>query len=337
MRPERIVVRLHVGGEPRHLDVDQQPDIGLRDRVCRREAGKAWTVMRDIARRVRLEHGDTGELREFLDHLRRAGVASGVAGDQDRIFRRDEPLGERRHHLRIGAAGGRGAEPVGRIAADLVHAPVLSQRLALHHQINRPARLALHDRMRPLQRLFDDNAGRKRPLPLQIGPHQARLIERLLHPMHVGIARADQFAVRGKRRLAGHQQDRQATAEQVVHRVRGIGGADVDVNDHALTAPGDQSVASRHVRSGVLVRTADDLRHRLAKLAMARHLLDDRRVIGAEITEQIIYADLGEAFEQVMGRGICGNIVFVRDRRIHLDRPFGSRSGHFSIASSRAC
>ena len=69
----------------------------------------------------------------------------------------------------------------------------------------------------------------------------------------------------------------------------------------------------------------------------AHYLLEGLSVIGAEITEQIIYADLAEAFEQVMGRGILGNIVFVRNRRIHLDRPFGSWSGHFSIASSRAC
>src|SRR5271156_2223792 len=89
------------------------------------------------------------------------------------------------------------------------------------------------------------------------------------------------------------------------------------------------------MRGGVLVRTADNLRHGLTKLAMARHLLDDRRVIGAEVAEQIIYADLGEAFEQVMGRRIFGNTVFVRNRRIHLDRPFGSRSGHYSIASNR--
>ena len=100
-------------------------------------------------------------------------------------------------------------------------------------------------------------------------------------------------------------------------RVGGIGGADVDMNDHALAAPGDQRIARRHVRGGILVRAAHDFRHRLAKLAAARHLLDDRRVIGAEITKQIIDADLFEAFEQVISGENIGNIVFARNRRIH--------------------
>ena len=78
----------------------------------------------------------------------------------------------------------------------------------------------------------------------------------------------------------------------IVHAVCGIGGADVDMHQHALAAPGDQRIAGGHVRGGVLVRTAHHVRHHLAALAAMRHLLDDRRVIGAEITEQIFDADL---------------------------------------------
>ena len=175
---------------------------------------------------------------------------------------------------------------------NLVDVPVLGQGLALHHQIDRAARLALHDRMRAPQRFLDDDAGGQRPLPLGVRAHQTALIERLLHEMHMRVARADQFAVGRVRRLAGHQQHRQAAAIHVVHAVCGIGGTDVDVHQHTLTAPGDQRVAGGHVRRGILVRTAHDFRHFLAALAAMRHLLDDRRVIGAEITKQIFDADL---------------------------------------------
>ena len=244
-------------------------------------------------------------------------VGAAIAGDQDRILRVEQTFGERRDERRIGAAAGKRAEAVGGIAVNLVDVPMLGQRLALHHQIDRAARLALHDRMRAPQHLLDDDAGRKRPFPLGVGAHQAALIERLLHEMHVGVARADQFAVGGVRRFAGHQQHRQSAAIGIVHAVGGVGGADIDVHQNALTAPGHQRIACGHVCGGVLVRTAHHFRHHLAALAAMRHLLDDRRVIGAEITEQILDADLVQAFEKIIGRGEIGNVGVAPDRCIH--------------------
>ena len=304
---------LHVARKPRHVDVDEQSHIGLGHRLVRRKADKARAVVRDIVGHVGFVDGDAGELRQRVDRIGGVRMASGIAGDQDRIFRRQQFLGERRDELRIGAAARRRGKLVGGIAPDLVGVPMLRQRLALHHQINRAARLALHDRIRPPQRLLDDDARRQRPFPFQIGPHQARLIERLLHEMHVSVARADQFVVDRIRRLARHQQHRQTAAEQIVHGVRGIGGTDIDMNQHALAAPGDQRIAGRHMRGGVLVRAAHHARHRLAAFAAMRHLVDDRRVIGAEIAKQVIDADLAEAFEEIIGRGEIGNIAFARD------------------------
>ena len=191
---------------------------------------------------------------------------------------------------------------------NLIDTPVLRQRLALHHQIDRTARLALHDGRSALQRLLDDNAGRQRPLPFHIGAHQACLIERLLHEMNMGIARADQFAVACIGRLAGHQQHRQAAAKQVVHGRCRVGGPDIDMHQYALAASGDDRVARGHVRSSVLVRAAHDVRHRLAAPATMRHLLDDRHVIGAEIAEQILDADLVQAFNQIVGGRELGNV-----------------------------
>ena len=110
--------------------------------------------------------------------------------------------------------------------------------------------------------------------------------------MHVGVARADQLVAGRVRRLAGHQQHRQPAAEDIVHGGGGVGGADVDMHQHALAAPGHEGVARRHMGGGVLVRTGDDGRQRIAALSPVRDLLDDRRVIGAEIAEQVLDAEL---------------------------------------------
>ncbi len=99
--------------------------------------------------------------------------------------------------------------------------------------------------------------------------------------------------------------------------VGGVGGADIDMHHDALTAPGHQREARRHVCRGVFVRTAHHLRHGFAEFAPMRHLLDDWRVIGAEITEQIIDADFFEALEQIIGGGKIADVGLPGNRRIH--------------------
>ena len=315
MRPERFFTGLHVARKPRHVDVDQDTDVGVRHCLVGGKADEAWAVVGDVVGHVGFVDGNAGELRQRVDRLGGMIVAPGIAGDQDRIFRRHELVGERGNELRIGAAAARRGKLILGIAVDLVGRPALGQRLALHHQIDRAAGLALHDRMGAPQRFLDDNARGQGPFPFQIGPHQARLVERLLDEMHVGVARADQLVVDRIGRLAGHQQHRQAAAIEVMHGVGGVGGADIDMDQHALAAAGDQGIARGHVSGGVLVRTAHYARHRFAALFAMRHLVDDRGVIGAEIAEQIIDADFREALEEIIGRGVIGNVGAARGGR----------------------
>jgi hypothetical protein len=72
---------------------------------------------------------------------------------------------------------------------------------------------------------------------------------------------------------------------------------------------------------GVLVRTAHDFRQRLAAFAAMRELLDDRGVIGAEIAEQILDADLVQPFEQIISAGEIADIGIAPCRRIHGSPP----------------
>ena len=107
MRPERLFVRLHDRRKPGHVDIDQKADIGLRDRLFRREADKAWARMRDIVGLIGFVDGDAGELRQRVDRFRAMHIAPGIAGDQDRIVGLEKPLGEFGNKLWIGA-GARG-------------------------------------------------------------------------------------------------------------------------------------------------------------------------------------------------------------------------------------
>ena len=86
-----------------------------------------------------------------------------------------------------------------------------------------------------------------------------------------------------------------------MHGVGGIGGADVDMHQHALAAPGDKRIAPGHVRRRILMRAVQNARHRLASLLAMRHFLDDRGVIGTEIAEQIFDPKLGQAFQEIIG------------------------------------
>ena len=98
-----------------------------------------------------------------------------------------------------------------------------------------------------------------------------------------------------------------------MHGIGGVGGADIDVDQHALAAAGHQRVSRRHMACGILMRTAHDLWHRFAALAAVRHFLDDRRVIGAEITKQIFDADLFEALEQIIRGREGADVASARD------------------------
>jgi hypothetical protein len=48
-----------------------------------------------------------------------------------------------------------------------------------------------------------------------------------------------------------------------------------------------------------------------------RHLFDDRRVVGAEIAEQILDAEFGEAFEEIIGGGELGSVGLAGGGCVH--------------------
>ena len=195
--------------------------------------------------------------------------------------------------------------------------PGLGQRFARQHEIHRALGVAVRHGVGAPQHLLGDDAGGQRPLPLHVVAHDRALVERLLDEMHVGVARAGQLPAHGVGRSSRHQQQRDAAAADVVRRHRRVRSPHVHVHHHGLPAPRHHRVAGCHVHRGVLVRAQHRRRQRAPLLAPARHLLDQRRVVGAQVAEQVLDADLVQAFEKEMRGSVETDLRCL----IHLSTP----------------
>ena len=202
-----------------------------------------------------------------------------------------------------------GAKALGVKALDAGWWPFLGQGLARQTHVHRAARLAVHHAVGAAQRLFHHHAAGQAVLPLDVGPHQAGHVKRVLHKMHVVVARAGQFPAQGVRRFARHQQHRLAAAKHVVQAHRRIGRARVHMHQHRLAAPGDGRVASGHVDGHVLVRTQRHARMRPALRLPLGHRLNDGCVVGAEIAKKVLDAQLDQALQQVVGGTVGGAVA----------------------------
>ena len=115
--------------------------------------------------------------------------------------------------FRIGSACLKRSVTVARKRTDGLLVPRLRQDLAGQHQIDRAGRLALHDGVGAPQDFLADDARWQRVFPLDVRPHEAALIERLLDEVHVGVARPFELAEAGERGRSRYQQNRNAVAE----------------------------------------------------------------------------------------------------------------------------
>ena len=287
--------------DPRHVHVHQQTDVGLGDVPSRQKSAPARRSARQVEiGGIELEHANAGEPREFLDHTRRPAVAARISRDQDRVSRREQPLCNGGDCARTGRPGAGRAIALLRKRAHRACIPGLGQRFARQHEIHRPLGVAVRHGVGAPQHFLGDDAGGQRPLPLHVVAHDRALVERLLDEMDVRVARAGQLAAHGVGRLARHQEQRDAAAADVMRRHRRVRSADVDVHHHGLPAPRHHRVAGCHVHRGVLVRAQHRRRQRAPLFAPARHLLDQRRVVGAQVAEQVLDADLVQAFEKIV-------------------------------------
>ena len=110
---------------------------------------------------------------------------------------------------------------------------------------------------------------------------------------------------------SGEQHYRQPVAKQVLDRHACIGGAGIDMHENRLSLAGRKGVAARHVNGHDLVRAEDDFRMLAAFAVPARDLLDQRDMIGAEIGEDIVDAEVDKTFEEIMRGAVSAHSLFL--------------------------
>ena len=77
MRPPGRGILRHVLGDPRHIDIDQQADIGVGQRLGRHEAAMAGRIVRQVEMNgTEFDDADAGELRQLVEQRDR-GVDCG--------------------------------------------------------------------------------------------------------------------------------------------------------------------------------------------------------------------------------------------------------------------
>ena len=157
------------------------------------------------------------------------------------------------------------------------------------------------------ERFLHDDAGGQRIFPFDVGPDDAGDIEGVLDEMHIAVARARQLAMQRMRRAAREQHHRQPVAKQVLDRHAGVRGAGIDMHQHGLAAPGRQRIATRHMHRDHFMRAQDHLGMLSALLVPACHFLDQRHMVGAEIGEDVIDAEIDQAFEEIMRGRVSGH------------------------------
>src|SRR5580692_4383782 len=110
-----------------------------------------------------------------------------------------------------------------------------------------------------------------------------------------------------ERRAAGEQQHRQAVAKQILDRHAGIRGARIDMHEHGLRPPGRERIAGRHVHGHHFMRAQDDFRMFSSLAIPLRHRFDQRDMVGAEIGEDILDAEIDQPLQEMMGGGVAAH------------------------------
>ena len=264
-------------GDHGTLRVDDQDDVGLLHQRLRHLVAEVHLVARRqiVGVGVLLHDGQHGLRRQRGQRVEAGRRQAGRRGDDQRELRAcDQLCGLSMLSLRRGSRRHADGEALHRPArADAG----IGQRLARQRQVDRPARLAHRDVERAVDDGVDRLAGAQLIVPLHELAHHRALVEALLAPVDLAVARGD-VAGLGQRRAAGGEQDRHVVARRIHQAADRVRGADRDVAHHGRDLAGGAVVAVGHRHRQVLVRHGDEAR----VLRRCRTGRDSASMIGAK-------------------------------------------------------
>ena len=297
VHPTCVLPGLRLVRQPRHIDVQQQTPIGLRQERRRIKPKKARRVARYAQpTRAELHHANATQLRQCLEGVNRLRLAPQIRGDDQGVIGRHQFTRDLQSGFGRQGPHAHRAVTLGRVRLDLFMRPRLDQGLSRQRQINRTGRLGVHDTVRAAHHLFGHHTRGQVVFPLDVGAHQRSDVKGVLHIVHIVITRTRYFSVQGIGRFACHEQDRQTGTHQIVHAHGRVGSACVHMHHDALPLPRHGRITTRHVDGHVFVRTQHHLRHGLAFGLQAGHFVNQGDVVGSQIGEQITDARFLQAF-----------------------------------------
>ena len=312
MGPPGARFGLHELGQPGHIDIEQQTDVGAGQYSCRIKTGETVRLPGDAqgAGHV-VDHRHAAQLRQIFQRGHGLGLAPKVGRDRHRPLGRQQPIGDALRPLGVDAAE-QGRAITLRLKSLIARANLLGQHLTRQGHENRPGRLAVHHRMGAAQGLTRHHGSGQVVFPFDVGAHQTADIKRVLHKMHIVVTRTGQLAAQRKGRLARHQHHRQARAQHVVHAHDRVGRTGINMHHDRLSTAGQGSVTGSHVHRHVFMRTQDELRMGSALRVPARELLDQADMVRPQIGEHMLDTQIGEPLQKVMGaagagRGLWGH------------------------------
>ncbi len=297
VRRRRLAAR-----RPRHIAIDDEDRVGIVEQRRRVIAEMAGVVgrQRQVAQTV-LDDRDRKTLGEFGERRHRGMVAAGIGGDDQRVLRggEDPGGGDNRHLVRRRRRGGDPAR--WRIVGEAGQG--LGQHLARQGEIDRPLGRAGRQGQGAIDHGFELSAVAQLVIPFDHLAQHAGLVEHLLRPVDVGVARPGEPRF-GQRRAAGGEQDRHILARRVEDAADRVGGADADMHHDRRHPPRRHRIAMRHRQRQVLMRRDQRLRRRQPAMRRLGIGLDDRCEIGAGIGEQVFDAALGQQREIGLGHAV---------------------------------
>ena len=282
------VLRRRVPGrDPGDVAVEEENHVGVFSAPVKPEAEAFRGDVRGGETHVApagIVHADTGDqIRQRGKERRRPAVAPGVSRDDKRALCPDqrgrnvahgigrERAGPDRHPLRL----------VERIRPNL-----LGQDLPRGSHVHRALGRAVRELQRPRDRLLDVQPRPYFPRIPAVLPHEGLLIGRVLQPMHVFRAGAQELPRFRERAQAGEDEDRRASDTGVVHALAQSLRADVDVDEDSRRPSGYARMPVDHGNGGDLGRTCDDPGPGSRPLPLTLHdSLDDGWVVRPDIHE----------------------------------------------------
>ena len=180
---------------------------------------------------------------EFTERRDGCWVAPGARGDDQRGLRRGEKSGGFVDSILVGT-GRRGRDAARRTVVRETR-DRCCQHFARQRQIDGALRLGRRHGESAVDYGFELLAVAQLVFPFDDLAQHAGLIEHLLRPVDVNVARTGERAL-SQWRPAGGKQDRHILAGGVERAAYAIGGADADMHHDRRHAPGNHGVTMRH-------------------------------------------------------------------------------------------